>query len=228
MPRDIVQDRDTGDLGIVSLLKRWGDGQSRSSIDGPSVAVDDTDLLGRLADTSLVGRMRNEIVRLLMEHRSTLFAFIYASVRDYDIAEEVLQDVSVVICEDSDSFELGTNFGAWAREIARRRILAYYRSSKRFPDPLSDEELRNLQAGFDAVDDVSVKQRMASLVKCLESLKPFAKRLVQLRYASRCSLCEISRQVGRQPESVRKALYRTRQSLRECIERRLRRGDEIV
>ncbi len=173
-------------------------------------------------------RMRNEIVRLLMEHRGTLFAFIYASVRDYDIAEEVLQDVSVVICQDSESFELGTNFGAWAREIARRRILAYYRNSKRFPDPLSDEELRNLQAGFDAVDDVSAKRRMASLAKCLESLKPFAKRLLQLRYAARFSLCEISRQVGRQPESVRKALYRTRQTLRECIERRLRRGDETL
>ena len=172
--------------------------------------------------------MRNEIVRLLMEHRGTLFAFIYASVRDYDVAEEVLQDVSVVVCENSESFELGTNFGAWAREIARRRILAYYRTSKRFPSPLSDEELRNLQAGFDAVDDTSAKQRMASLSKCLESLKPFAKQLIQLRYAGRFSLGEIGERVDRQPESVRKALYRTRQTLRECIERRLRRGDEVA
>lgn len=172
--------------------------------------------------------MRNEIVRLLMEHRGTLFAFIFASVRDYDMAEEVLQDVSVVVCEDSESFELGTNFGAWAREIARRRILAYYRTAKRLPSPLSDEELRNLQAGFDAVDDVTTKLRMASLSKCLESLKPFAKRLIQMRYAGRFSLSEIGKQVGRQPESVRKALYRTRQSLRECIERRLRGGDEVA
>ena len=170
--------------------------------------------------------MRNEIVRLLMEHRGTLFVFIYASVRDYDVAEEVLQDVSVVICENSENFELGTNFGAWAREIARRRILAYYRSTKRFPDPLSDEELLNLLAGFDAVDDVTAKQRMASLSKCLESLKPFAKKILQLRYSGRFSLCEIGQQVGRHPESVRKALYRTRQALRECIERRLRHGGE--
>lgn len=173
-------------------------------------------------------RMRNEIVRLLMEHRGTLFAFIFASVRDYDIAEEVLQDVSVVVCENSDSFELGTNFGAWAREIARRRILAYYRTTKRFPCPLSEDELRNLQAGFDAVDDTSTKLRMASLTKCLEALKPFAKQLIQLRYAARFSLGEIGERVGRQPESVRKALYRTRQTLRECIERRLRREDKTA
>ncbi len=172
--------------------------------------------------------MRNEIVRLLMEHRGTLFAFIFASVRDYDAAEEILQDVSVVVCENSDGFELGTNFGAWAREIARRRILAFFRNTKRFPDPLSDEELRNLQAGFDAADVVSSKTRMASLSECLETLKPFAKRLIQMRYAGRFSLCEIGEQVGRQPESVRKALYRTRLSLRECIERRLHKGDESV
>ena len=172
--------------------------------------------------------MRNEIVRLLMEHRGTLFAFIFASVRDYDVAEEVLQDVSVVICENSESFELGTNFGAWAREIARRRILAYYRNTRRFPSPLSEEELRNLQSGFDAVDDVTAKLRMASLSKCLETLKPFAKRLIQLRYAGRFSLDEIGEQVDRRPESVRKALYRARQVLRECIERRLRRGGETA
>lgn len=172
--------------------------------------------------------MKNEIVRLLMEHRGTLFAFIFASVRDYDAAEEVLQDVSVVVCENSDSFELGTNFGAWAREIARRRILAYYRMSKRFPCPLSDDELRNLQAGFDDVDDVTARLRMASLMKCLDSLKPFAKHLIHLRYTGRFSLGEIGEQVGRQPESVRKALYRTRRVLRECIERRIRTGDEAA
>jgi len=171
-------------------------------------------------------RMRDETVRLLMEHRGTLFAFIFASVRDYDVAEEVLQDVSVVVCENSESFQPGTNFGAWAREIARRRILAHYRSAKRFPNPLSEVELRNLQAGFDSVDDVTTKLRVTSLSKCLETLKPFAKRLIQLRYAGRFSLREIGEQVDRQPESVRKALYRTRQSLRECIESRLHRGDE--
>jgi len=33
--------------------------------------------------------------------------FIYASVRDYDVTEEVLQDASVVICEKQREFRVG-------------------------------------------------------------------------------------------------------------------------
>ena len=166
---------------------------------------------------------RGETVRLLMEHRSSLFAFILAIVRDYDTAEEVLQEVSVAVCEAGEDFRLGTDFGAWSREIARRRILAHYRLAGRFPDSLSDDDIRNLETGFNKVDAQSTaKERMDSLRQCLKAQTPRARRLLHLRYAARFSLGEIAVQVDRQPESVRKALYRTRQALRKCIEHRLR------
>ena len=64
----------------------------------------------------------SNVVRLLMEHRASLFSYIYTAVRDFDVAEEVFQEVSVAVCESYESFEPGTNFRAWAREIARRRV----------------------------------------------------------------------------------------------------------
>lgn len=112
-----------------------------------------------------------EVVRLLIEERTSLFTFILAIVRDYYAAEDVLQEVSVAVCESSDQFQPGTNFGAWAREIARRRMLASRRAALRFPAALTDDNLPRLEAAFEQVDSqVSTKQRIGALRRCLEML----------------------------------------------------------
>lgn len=164
----------------------------------------------------------SEVVRLLVEHRSSLFGFILAIVRDYNVAEDVLQEVSVAVCEASEQFRLGTDFGAWAREIARRRILAHNRVVGRLPGRLSDEAISNLEAAFGRAGERStINERMGALRRCLHTLTPLTRRILQLRYAARFSHREIAGQVDREPESVRKAIYRSRQALRACIERRL-------
>lgn len=167
-------------------------------------------------------REHGEVVRLLMEHRSSLFAFILAIVRDYDTAEEVLQDVSVAVCELSDQFRAGTNFGGWAREIARRRILAHNRAAARFPGSLTDEDLQRIEAGFQRADSqATARERIGTLRRCLGNLTHASRRLLQLRFADRFSHQEIADLVDRQPDSVRKSIYRSRQTLRTCIDRKL-------
>ncbi len=164
----------------------------------------------------------NEVVRLLIEHRNSLFAFILAIVRDYDKAEDVLQEVSVVVCEASHQYQPGTNFGAWVREIARRRILASNRMASRLPVGLTDEHLQLLEVGFARADSKSSgRQRVDALRHCLQTLTQTSRRLLHLRFASRFSHREIAEAVDRQPDSVRKSIYRSRQALRTCIERRL-------
>jgi DNA-directed RNA polymerase specialized sigma24 family protein len=46
--------------------------------------------------------------------------------------------------------------------------------------------------------------------------------MVELRYASGLRLREIGVRLGRREETVRKALYLTRQTLRDCVQRRVR------
>jgi RNA polymerase sigma-70 factor (ECF subfamily) len=166
-----------------------------------------------------------EILRLLVEQRSSLFAFILSIVRDFDQAEDVFQDESVVICEHYADFRLGTDFGAWSREIARRRILAVHRKSRKSPQLLPEESLRQIQAGFDAVTSEApgeVEARRKALRHCMQGLESFAARLLALRDVEGFGLERLAADLERHPESIRKSLYRTRQVHRECIERRLR------
>ena len=164
---------------------------------------------------------RQEVLRLLLEHRSSLFGFILAVTQRMETAEDVFQDVSLAICESADAYVLGTNFSAWSREIARRRIAAQFRQEKRAQQLLALLESHGLEAGFARVDeDYSSQLRMAALHDCLKGLGPFVRRLFDLRYTARLHFQEIASRVGRRPESVRKAIYRGRAALRKCIESR--------
>lgn len=166
---------------------------------------------------------RCEVLRLLLEHRDSLFAFIFAIVRDFHVAEDLFQEASVAVCESAADFQLGTSFGAWAREIARRRVLAYFRSSRRTDELLTALSVQLLHEAFDRAEAEAVGQaRIDALQRCLAALSPWVQRIIQLRFAAQMSLEQIAQHIQRQPESVRKALYRGRQLLRECIERRLK------
>lgn len=165
----------------------------------------------------------SEVVKLLIEHRIDLFAFILAAVRDYRVAEDVMQNVAVVICNKVDQYESGTNFRAWAREIARRQILELNRGSKRGPKTLAPSDLEYLVAAFEEAEQGGLlEDRLEALRNCLRNLSKSARQLIRLRYEERLSLSEIAEQSNRKPESLRKALYRGRIALRRCIDRRLK------
>ena len=169
---------------------------------------------------------RNQVLQLLLEHRGALFSFIYVIVRDFDVAEDVFQEVSLAVCESCQDFRPGTSFAAWAREIARRRILAQRRKTGRFPTLLTEVELAQLAAGFDAAEHRTPHaQYLAALCTCIEKLSPAARRLLELRYAGGFRLGDIAARLSRQTESVRKALYRTRKALRICIEGQTGQGE---
>ena len=54
-------------------------------------------------------------------------------------AEDVLQEVSVVLWKDQHKFELGTNFTAWLSVIAYHQVQKFWRNKKRDQIFLSPE-----------------------------------------------------------------------------------------
>lgn len=165
----------------------------------------------------------SEVVKLLIEHRSELFAFIFAALRDHHAAEEVMQNVAVVVCDKAKQFQKGSNFRAWAREIARRQVLQYIRESSRVPRAVAPAEIELLANAFqEAERDGLLEDRAEALQACLEGLSMRLSELIRLRYEGRLSLGQLAKRMGLQPESARKALYRARIALRKCIDSRLK------
>jgi RNA polymerase sigma-70 factor (ECF subfamily) len=111
---------------------------------------------------------------------------------------------------------------AWAREIARRRVLDYGRRAGRRHALLDPEVLEALDAASVAVEaDQPLEPRRDALRQCLTKVGGDARRILELRYGDKADVPRISREVGRTVQASYAILKRTKQLLKECIDRRL-------
>ncbi|MFN3485857.1 MAG: RNA polymerase sigma factor [Planctomycetota bacterium] len=157
----------------------------------------------------------------LIRNRHELMAFILALTRDRDAAEEVFQETAVAILSEASRGRVACPFMPWAREVARRRVLEYYRkSSARATAPLPNGVLEAVCDTFaeeeEAVDSGGAF-RIRLLEECFQKLTVRLQELLELRYRSRMSPGEIAQAKGLQPGSVKVMLARARKALAECV-----------
>lgn len=138
---------------------------------------------------------------------------------DFAVAEDVLQETFLVVQQKAAEFDLGSNFMAWAFQIARFQVMKAQGQYKRAADRFSDEVLETLAASAPA--DPFDETKLAVLPRCLDRLAPQARRIVDLFYEHEHKPQEIARMVTWTPSAVSVALSRARRFLRECIEQQL-------
>lgn len=165
---------------------------------------------------------QEQAVRFLARERRMIQAYIRAMVPDFHLAEDILQEVFVVVLNRRDQFAPGTNFCAWVREIARRVALAHLRKTGRHALVLDPETLDVMEDVLD-VDPVRWEEERTALRVCVERLPAESQKILTLRYVDERPLTGIAEAVGRSIDGVKGLLKRIRQKLGECVGERLRR-----
>ena len=168
---------------------------------------------------------KDDLARLFVASRASLLGYLRAIVRDPHKAEDLLQETWIVVMRRLDDFDPSRDFGAWTRGIARNLARNALRSAhSRKMTYLASEEL--LDAIDTAFEGVSVRERadteedMSLLRFCLAKISVPNRRMLQLRYRAGMRIEEIAKKLGRSSGSIQVGLYRIRQSLLKCIERR--------
>jgi len=165
---------------------------------------------------------QSQIARLLIQYRTALYGFIYACVRNHDDTEDILQNVSVAVTESIGQLKDESGFLPWAREIARRRVLAYRRTARR-EMPCDPELVRALAEASDRVEqDEPASVHRAALMACLESLPGESRKLIAMRYdGTSGNVAKLANYFGRSVQSIYAQIKRIKIALRECVGRRL-------
>ena len=176
--------------------------------------------LSRTMTEDAVGR--GQVARLLMQHRTALYGYIFACVRNHADAEDILQSVSVAVTESINRLTNEDGFLPWAREIARRRILAHRRSAHR-EQPLDPELLTRLAEASDRLDRAQpASAQRTALLGCLEELPARSRQLISMRYdGSKAGMHELAEQFGRTIQGIYAQIKRIKAVLRACVKRRM-------
>ena len=155
-------------------------------------------------------------VKEFMRHRSALMGYIAGVTGDFHLAEDIFQEVSVIAFQKQDTFTPGTSMGAWAREIARRKLLEERRKVVKAGLPLGEDTLAALEREFEAGEDRWEPEKEA-LRHCIRKLPVRLRTMLHLRYRGGMALDAIAGRVKSTAGAVQVALSRIRDSLAKCI-----------
>lgn len=157
-----------------------------------------------------------QVQGLFLKHQPAIRGFILSMVPDFSLADDLVQETFLVVTRKAHSFELGTSFLAWARTIARFKVLETIRTSSNRMHYLSEEVLEALIVD-DGAAETNVDSWLQQLETCIDKLAPQARRAIELRYRGDHRPNEIAQLMGCTVQSANVTLSRARSFLRNCV-----------
>ena len=168
------------------------------------------------ADAALVAAFKGGDVRtfdaLFARHGQPIFGYIYRSVGDPALAEELTQDVFLKAFLHLRRTATETTFKAWIYRIATTTCIDAQRAAARRPVPAPEEEALALLADRAASDP---EQRLIQHEqRTLDALPAHYRQALILRQWQGLSYAEIGEALGISVEAVTSLIHRARQAFR--------------
>lgn len=152
---------------------------------------------------------------LITANQRRIYGFVYAMVPNHTIAEDIMQEITLIMWEKFESFKVGTNFSAWGISIARNKILQYSRRQKRQFTIFDTQAMENLVGQSDVFEQEN--DQIEALRRCFKKLKDADKKLIEQRYVNNRSLKEIAEILNLSASRTCRIISRIHNLLLDCI-----------
>jgi RNA polymerase sigma-70 factor (ECF subfamily) len=144
-------------------------------------------------------------------------AFIFTLLPHWANAEDVLQRTRIVLWQKFSQFQPGSNFKAWALQVARFEVANFRRRQRsdrhQFGDALIDSlaEVRSSLAE-------ELERRRTALEQCVRKLRPSDRQIIRHCYGPKATTTKAAAdRLHRPVNTLYKALQRIRRSLMDCV-----------
>jgi RNA polymerase sigma-70 factor (ECF subfamily) len=162
---------------------------------------------------------KDEYLGYFVKNSHHLLNFVLTLVPNFSDAEDILQESAQVMWKKFDTYQKGTNFLAWARQIIRYKVANYYRTVKQ-EYRLDDDILEKLSSAQQEASKFA-GERKAALTGCLAKLAPADMELIKQRFYDGITIHQIARQSNRSAHTLYKRVSTIYVSLQNCIHRTL-------
>jgi RNA polymerase sigma-70 factor (ECF subfamily) len=159
---------------------------------------------------------------LVYEYQNRLRSVLSFYCSSRDEIDEFMQDAFVDAYTHLKQFKLSQPFFPWLRAIALNALKMELRR-KGIDKKAGLEYLRRLQMSEAAKEHASEKEEehLEALDQCLNQLQTNSSKLLREKYGNKRSYSELAGMFKSTENSLRVRVMRIRESLRECIEKRI-------
>lgn len=162
---------------------------------------------------------RAAFTALIERYQSLVFGYLRARVLQASDAEDLTQEVFLRSYGARARFDSSAMVGPWLIGIARNLLYEHARKTKRRREVAWTEICLELEEQERSQSD-QYEELLARLPECLESLGPSARQAIEMKYNGKLRLAEIGARLKRTEGAAKLLMFRARQALKNCLERR--------
>jgi RNA polymerase sigma-70 factor, ECF subfamily len=162
-----------------------------------------------------------DLASLVRQHQAGVWRYVRFLGADTTEADDLTQETFLALARGGfvERDELQT--AGYVRVVARHQLLALRRKQNREIDTVGLEAADSVWAAA-AGPDGSLSIYLDALRDCLAQIDGRARQAIDMHYHHHAGRESIATQLGMQADGVKTLLRRTRQLLRECVERKIK------
>jgi len=164
----------------------------------------------------IAARDRQAFESLYLSYHDRVTRFLLRLTRRADLAEELFNDVMLVVWQKAPSFRERSRVSTWVLGIAYRKGLKALRRLKRQPEQFTLTAVEAVEAAPSSRDPES-RELAEWLDRGLASLSPEHRMVIELAYYLGHSCAEISEIAKCPVNTVKTRMFHARKKLREIL-----------
>ncbi|MCB0343845.1 MAG: sigma-70 family RNA polymerase sigma factor [Bdellovibrionales bacterium] len=170
----------------------------------------------------------------LDKYGDLLYGFALKSVKNPDLAKDLVQDTFVSALDKLDTFKGDSAVSTWLTAILKNKVVDHYRKASTRTTSSTDnlEEVVNAQFNSfsiwrvfvpnwarDPEEAVEHASFIETLKDCLKKLPELSRQALELRTMEGAKTADICKILDIRPSNLGVTIYRARMALRTCMER---------
>ncbi len=155
-------------------------------------------------------------LRLYRQNENGIYSFTLKLLPNYSIAEEIMQESLMTMWDKFDSFQQGTNFSAWAKQIVKYKVIQYLSNKNNKSIIYLTAEMIE-QLGQDERTSSSYDTYFEALHNCVDKLQGRNKEIIRLRYYKNFKVKDMASMLNTTSNAVSKHIARIHGALKKCI-----------
>lgn len=162
-----------------------------------------------------------QIVGLISSYQRSLLGYLLGLLGSQELAEDALQETNIVLWQKRQEYRSGTNFFAWACQIAYFKACKLRQRWNHKVPVFSEVFMQEVSAELEAAVQAPNKLE-AFLKECLDLLDDQDLNLLDQRYADGATIQSIATDLKQSVRSVYRTLERIHERLFNCIGERVK------
>jgi RNA polymerase sigma-70 factor, ECF subfamily len=144
-----------------------------------------------------------------------VYHYVRAQVRSEDDAADLTQQIFVQALAALNRSTVVQSFAPWLFRIAHNAIISLRRQQRPTVSWEQIPETRHPTGEPNPEQVVLQQEHLSELYALVAALEPAKQQLLLLRFAAQLSFAEIAKVLGKEPDAVKKQLYRILERLKE-------------